>query len=412
MPVCDTLARRDLPDRRFWLANEREIKGAKTTDIYFLNTKEVLTKHHIDSEVVMEIFARDLPDGSTWGVLSGVYEVAKLLEGLPVDVWAFDEGSIFLADGRGSLYEPVITISGRYRDFVEYENPTLGLLSSASSISTKASRFRVAAGDRQVVSFGTRRVHPALAPLIERGCYIAGFDGVSNVLGGKLLGVEPSGTMPHALVQVVGDQVRAWKLYDETMRKEVKRTVLVDTFWDEKTEAIKAFETLGKDLWGVRLDTPASRRGNFREIIEEVRWELKIRGGEAVKIFVSGRLSEDDVVQLKEIVDGFGVGTAVAYPPSIDFSAKIVEVREKGKTYFRAKRGGLGGRKDVHRSRGFKDTVALHGSAAPKGSRQMLKQIISKGKLTVDFEDIESIRERVARDLKQVANAEPALLWG
>jgi nicotinate phosphoribosyltransferase len=406
------MAKRDLHDRLFWLANEREIKEAKTTDIYFLNTKEVLTKNHIDSEVVMEIYARDLPENATWGVLSGVYEVAKLLEGLPLDVWAFDEGSIFVADGRGALYEPVMTISGRYRDFVEYENPVLGLLSSSSRVSTKASRFRVAAGDRQVVSFGTRRVHPALAPLIERGCYIAGFDGVSNVLGGRLLGVEPSGTMPHALVQVIGDQERAWRLYDETMPKSVKRTALVDTFWDEKTEAIKAFETLGKSLWGIRLDTPASRRGNFRQIIEEVRWELKIRGGGAIKIFVSGRLSEEDVVQLKDIVDGFGVGTAVAYPPSIDFSAKIVEVREKGKTYLRAKRGGLGGRKDVYRSKGFKDTVVFHGLASPKGSKQMLRQIIAKGELVADFQSIGSIRDRVVRDLRQVTQAEPALVSG
>lgn len=406
------MAKRDLSDRLFWLANEAEIKDAKTTDIYFLNTKEILTKNHIDSEVVMELFARDLPEEGTWGVLTGVYEVAKLLEGLPVDVWAFDEGSIFVADGRGALYEPVMTISGRYRDFVEYENPMLGLLASSSSVSTKASRFRVAAGDRQVISFGTRRVHPALAPLIERGCYIAGFDGVSNVLGGKLLGVEPSGTMPHALVQVVGDQEKAWRLFDETMPKSVKRTALVDTFWDEKTESIKAFETLGKNLWGVRIDTPSSRRGNFRQIIEEVRWELKIRGGGAVKVFVSGRLSEEDVVQLKDIVDGFGVGTAVAYPPSIDFSAKIVEVREKGKTYLRGKRGGLGGRKEVHRSRGFKDTVAFHGSPPPKGSKQMLRQIIDKGELTVDFDSIDSIRERVAKELREVAQAQPSLVWG
>jgi len=406
------MAKRDLDDRLFWLANEREIKDAKTTDIYFLNTKEVLTKHHIDSEVTMEVYARDLPENSTWGVLSGVYEVAKLLEGVPLDVWAFDEGSIFLADGRGALYEPVMTISGRYRDFVEYENPVLGLLSSSTSISTKASRFRVAAGDRQVVSFGTRRVHPALAPLVERSAYLAGFDGVSNVLGGKLLGVEPSGTMPHALVQVLGNQERAWRLFDKTMPKSVKRTALVDTFWDEKTEAIKAFETLGKDLWGVRLDTPASRRGNFRQIIEEVKWELKIRGGGAVKIFVSGRLNEEDVVQLKDIVDGFGVGTAVAYPPSIDFSAKIVEVREKGKTYLRAKRGGLGGRKDVYRSKGFRDTVVFHGTAGPKGSKPMLHQIISKGKLVAEFEGIDSIRSRVVRELSEVTRAEPALLWG
>ena len=88
------MARRDLRDRLFWLANEREIKGAKTTDVYFLNTKEVLTKNHIDSEVVMEVFARELPENAMWGVLSGVYEVAKLLEGLPLDIWAFDEGDM------------------------------------------------------------------------------------------------------------------------------------------------------------------------------------------------------------------------------------------------------------------------------------------------------------------------------
>jgi nicotinate phosphoribosyltransferase len=403
------MARRDLSDRIFWLANEKEIKSAKTTDIYFLNTKDVLTKNHIDSEVVMEVFVRAMPYDGIWGVLSGVYEVAKLLEGLPLDAWAFDEGSLFLADGRGALYEPVMTITGRYRDFVEYENPVLGLLSSFTSVSTKAARFRVAAGDRSLISFGTRRVHPALAPLIERGCYLAGFDGVSNVLGGKLLGVEPSGTMPHALVQVIGEQEKAWRLYDETMPKSVKRTALVDTFWDEKTEAIKAYETLGDRLWGVRLDTPASRRGNFREIIEEVKWELKIRGGEKVKIFVSGRLSEEDITKLKDIVDGFGVGTAVAYPPVMDFAAKIVEVSEDGKTHLRAKRGGLGGRKDVHRSKGFKDTIALHGSAAPKGSVPLLKQIIKGGRLVLDFEEVGSIRQRVVKELREVSRAEPSI---
>jgi nicotinate phosphoribosyltransferase len=372
----------------------------------------VLTKHHIDSEVVMEIFVRELPENASWGILTGIYEVAKLLEGLPVDVWAFDEGSVFVANGRSALYEPVLTISGRYRDFVEYENPILGLLSSSTSVSTEAARFRVAAGDRQIISFGTRRVHPALAPLIERSCYLAGFDGVSNVLGGKLLGVEPSGTMPHALVQVIGDQEKAWRLFDRTMPKGVKRTALVDTFWDEKTEAIKAYETLGKNLWGVRLDTPSSRRGSFRQIIEEVKWELKVRGGGDVKIFVSGKLSKDDVVQLRDLVDGFGVGTAVAYPPTVDFSAKIVEVKDKGKTYLRAKRGGLGGRKEVYRARGFRDTVAFRGSSQPAGSRRMLKQVIKRGKVSADFQAIAEIRERVLKELREVSQATPSLIWG
>lgn len=400
---------RDLHDRLFWMAREDEIKTAKTTDVYFLNTKEILTKAHIDSEVVMEVYVRDLPYPGIWGVLTGVYEVAKLLEGLPIDVWSFDEGSIFLADQKTALYEPVMTIVGRYRDFAEYENPILGLLASSTSVSTRAARFRAAAADKMLVSFGTRRVHPALAPLIERSCYLAGFDGISNTLGARLLGLEPSGTMPHALVQIVGDQAKAWMLFDKTIPRSVQRIALIDTFWDEKTEAIKAFETLGSHLWGVRLDTPSSRRGDFRKIIEEVRWELDIRGAGSVKILVSGRLNEEDLNQLKDVVDGFGIGTAVAYPPSIDFSAKIVEVREGSKRQFRAKRGGMGGRKVVFRLKDFKDLVSLEGAGQPKGSTALLKPLIKDGKIVPRFEHTDAIRRRVLREIGSVVKSEPSL---
>ncbi len=403
----------DLDDREFWLANESEIKRAGTTDKYFLNTKEVLKKNEVRSEVVMEVFARDLPYQQNWGVLTGVYEVAKLLEGLPIDVWAFNEGSVFLADATTALYEPLMVITGKYEDFAEYETPLLGLLASSTSVSTRAARFRVAAGNKSLLSFGTRRVHPALAPLVERACYVAGFDGVSNVLGANLLNVGASGTMPHSLVQILGDQEKAWRLFDRTIPRDEPRVALVDTFWDEKTESIKAFEVLGKDLWGVRLDTPASRRGNFKKIIEEVRWELDIRGGRNVKIIASGRLEEPQVEELRDLVDGFGIGTAVAYPPVIDLSAKIVEVKAGGQTSFRAKRGGLGGRKAVYRSRdGFDDVVALARSPQPRGTIGLLSPLIENGKITRKYEGIEALRSRVMKDLHALQGQSPTLKWG
>jgi len=405
------MPRLDLDDRLFWLATEKEIRNAETTDSYFLYTKEVLQRNHIDSRVVMEVYARDLPYPENWGVLSGVYEVAKLLEGLPVNVSSFDEGEIFLADPRTAIYEPVLTIDGRYVDFAEYENPILGLLSSSTSVSTRAARFRVAADSKLLLSFGTRRVHPALAPLLERACYIAGFDGVSNVLGAKLLKLEPSGTMPHALVQVLGDQEKAWRLFDKTISKGVPRVALVDTFWDEKAESIKALEVLGSKLWGVRLDTPASRRGDFRKIAEEVRWELDIRGGKKVKLIASGRLDEQSIAGLLDVVDGFGVGTAVAYPPVVDLSAKIVEVYDGQKHEFRAKRGGMGGKKAVYRSPGFQDFVALEGAPAPKGSSSLLKPLLKDGKPTRDFEELGRVRSRVLGRLEELKAARPSLTW-
>ena len=404
------MPRRDLDDRLFWLANEKEIRNAQTTDAYFLHTKEVLRKNHIDSRVVMEVFARDVPYEDNWGLLTGVYEAAKLLEGLPIDVWSFDEGSVFVADRNSVMYEPLLTIEGRYVDFAEYENPLLGLLSASTSVSTRAAKFRLATDSKLLLSFGTRRVHPALAPMVERACYLAGFDGVSNVLGAKLLKLEPSGTMPHALVQILGSQEKAWRLFDETIPKSVPRVALVDTFWDEKAESIKALEVLGPRLWGVRLDTPASRRGDFAKIAEEVRWELDIRGGKKVRIIVSGRLDEETIAKLNPIVDGYGVGTAVAYPPVIDLSAKIVEVEEGKKTEFRAKRGGLGGRKTVFRSSGFKDTVALETGRLNRGGA-LLKPLLKNGKMVADFESIDDLRVKVRKDLGELKTATPSLQW-
>ena len=400
----------DLDDRMFWLANEQEIKRGDTTDVYFRHTEKVLRRAGNNPKVVMEVYARDVPYLQNWGLLTGVYEAAKLLQGVPVDVWAMDEGSVFVADRTTAMYEPLLTIEGRYLDFLWYETAILGLLGSSTSVSTRAARFRQAAGDRSLFSFGTRRVHPALSALVERACYIAGFDGVSNVLGAKLLGIAPAGTMPRALIQVIGDPEKAWKLFEKDAPREAARIALVDTFWDEKTEAVRAYEVLGKKLWGIRLDTPASRRGNFRQIIEEVRWELDIRGGKDVKIIASGRLDEDSVASLEDLVDGFGVGTAVAYPPAIDLSAKIVEVGGRNGMEFRAKRGGLGGRKQVYRSRGFNDTVTLERRTAPKGEA-LLKPLMTAGKITRRYEGIDAIRDRVGKEMKELSSAQPRISW-
>src|SRR5437867_11781966 len=105
-----------------------------------------------------------------------------------------------------------MVIAGKYGAFAEYETPLLGLLSSSTSVSTRAARIRVAAGAKLLFSFGTRRVHPALAPMVERASYLAGFDCISNVLGAELLHLKAFGTMTHATIHVVGDQEPACKM--------------------------------------------------------------------------------------------------------------------------------------------------------------------------------------------------------
>ena len=64
-----------------------------------------------------------------------------------------------------------------------------------------------------------------------------------------------------------------------------------------------------------------------------------------MKIYVSDGLDEEEITQLRDCVDGFGVGTNVSSAEPIDFSFKIVEIIENHRRVYRAKRGDIGGEK-------------------------------------------------------------------
>ena len=393
--------------RIFHIASDEEIKNGETTDIYFVRTKQILEAKGLDKiYVVAEITPGELPGGLPWGILCGIEEMAKLLEGLPINVYAMSEGSIFHYKDYYGVREPVVRVEGPYGKFCIYETPMLGILCQSSGIATRAARVKKAAGEKPVISFGIRRMHPALSPLIDRAAYIGGFDGVSSLTGAKVAGTKPVGTMPHALIVVFGNQVEAWRAFDEIMPEDVPRIALVDTYYDEKTEAIMAAEALKDKLYGVRLDTPGSRKGDFAEIIREVRWELDIRGYRNVKIFVSGGLNEKKIRVLSEAgADAFGVGTYVSNAPTIDFAMDIVETDGK----ICAKRGKLGGKKEVWRCpECLTDIVLPIGAQQPKcpkcggETEQMLKPLIENGKIVARLPKPEEIRRYVLKQLEKV----------
>jgi nicotinate phosphoribosyltransferase len=276
-------------------------------------------------------------------------------------------------------------------------------------VASRAAYVRVAAGEKPVVAFGIRRIHPVLAPAMDRAAYIGGMDGVSSILGAEACGIEPTGTMPHALMIVFGDQVEAWKAYDEVVEPGSPRVILVDTYYDEKTEAIMAAETLGSRLDGVRLDTPGTRRGDFPKIVKEVRWELDLRGHQGVKIFVSGGLNDRTVQELSEAgADAFGVGTWVSGAPTLDFAMDIVEVDGEP----RAKRGKLGGRKQVWRCQEcLMDEVRPAALPAPLcrvcggETEPMLKPLLRNGEIVGELPRPTEIRALVLDQLKRLVRA-------
>jgi len=383
----------------FYIATEDDIRAGRVTDVYFERALKILKEKGISKHVVMEIRTKGLPLNWQWAIFSGLEEVLELLKDKPVNVRAMKEGTIFYP------YEPVLEIEGRYEDFGIYETEILGLICQASGIATSAARVKLAAGGKPIFSFGARRMHPAIAPMIERSAYIGGCDGVSDVLGAEKIGLTPVGTIPHAFILIVGDTLKSAIYFDEVIEKDVPRLILIDTFNDEKFEAINIAEALKDRLYGIRFDTPGSRRGDMKQIIKETKWELELRGYKNIKLMVSGGLDEDKVSNLKETVDLFGVGTYISNSPVVDFAMDIVEI--DGKPY--AKRGKESGRKTVLRCPGcgrrfISKYPADISTCDACGGRleELVKTVIENGKIIVDLPQAGKIREYVAEEINKI----------
>jgi nicotinate phosphoribosyltransferase len=244
--------------------------------------------------------------------------------------------------------------------------------------------------------------------MVERNAFIGGCDGVSVVKNAELIGEEPSGTMPHALILIIGDTVEATKAFDEVIHPRVKRVSLIDTFNDEKIEAIRVAEALGKKLFGIRLDTPSSRRGDFTKIIEEIRWELNLRGFGHVQIYVSGGLDEKRILTLNPVVDAYGVGTSITNARVIDFAMDIIEI--DGKPL--AKRGKMSGSKSVLRcqkcfqdkmiplKKGRGQSTSASGRCSCGGRlKELLIPFVQNRKILWDLPKPQAIREYVLGQL-------------
>ncbi len=395
-----------MKDRLFYIAKEEEIKKGKTTDIYFIRTVDILRKEGFDDiKVWAEITTSGLPYNFTWGVLAGTREVINLFKNVDATLYLMREGTIFKPYDDYGVRVPIGYIVGKYTSFAIYETPLLGLLSQATGVATYAAHLRYHARDKILLAFGARRMHPAISPMIDYAAYIAGFDGVSSVLSAEILGIKPMGTMPHSLIILFGDQRDAWRAFDRHVDEDVPRIALIDTFADEKIEAILATETLGKKLHGVRLDTPGSRRGDIGAIIREIRWELDLRGYNHVKIFLSGGVDIDTVKKLSKYpIDGYGIGASLSNAKIVDFSLDIVEVEDTPLS----KRGKYSGAKQVYRCIDcYKYIVkpineALERCPSCGGEMESLISNVSEGDETYDNEDINALRKYVKTQLNKI----------
>ena len=300
-----------------------EVVAGKTADIYFHRTLDILRREQLNPLAVMEVFS------SAAGVLCGIEDVKTLLSTvLPVDaeVWT-------LADGDSmERKEVVLRIQAPYQSYALYETAICGFLSQSSGWATAARQCVQAATGLPVFSFGARHVHPAVAGAMDYAAIVGGCQGCSSVTGAEIAGMEASGTMPHALILVIGDTVEATLAFDRHIADGVSRISLVDTFGNEALDSVRVARALGRKLWGVRLDTPRERGGVTLELTREVRGALDAAGFDYVKIFVSGGFSAAKIarfVEQKAPIAGFGVGSYITAPAPIDFTADLHQIDGK-----------------------------------------------------------------------------------
>jgi nicotinate phosphoribosyltransferase len=372
--------------QRFNTASEEEIRSAAVADVYFHRTMEVLRARGLENTPVHVEVAYKTSDERAWFVVAGMDEVASLLEGVEVEVRAVPEGTICRPN------QPVLTLSGPYGAFAEHETAILGFLCQASGVATGAARCRLAAGDRPVISFGARRMHPSVTPMIERAAYLGGCDGVAVELAAQRLGIGATGTIPHALALILGSTAETAIAFDEAVSEDIPRTILIDTFDDEKFGALIAARAIPDSISSIRIDTPGNRRGDFRDLIREVRWELDRNGFGHVKIFASGGIDVEYILHLNPVCDAYGIGGEIASAPMVDYSLDIVEVNGED----RSKRGKRGGRKRLLVLEDGARKVVPANSKIPTGAKDLLQPL--EGLYAAPL-DVSALRERVLSQL-------------
>jgi len=372
--------------------------SALLTDLYQLTMLQAYFDEGMNDTAVFEFFVRKLPQHRNFLVAGGLEQVIDWLEGLAFtaeeldwlagcgrfharfvdslrdlrftgDVDAMAEGTVCFPD------EPLLRVVAPLREAQLVETRLINLLQFQTLVASKAARVRLAARDRLLVDFGSRRAHGAEAALLSaRASYLAGFDGSSEVLAGMRWGVPLYGTMAHSYVQTHETELAAFERFARSHPQAT--TLLIDT-WDTESAAqallplVARLAAEGIAVKAVRLDS-----GDLGEHARKVRAILDAGGAGQVKIFASGNLDEYAVAALLDAaapIDGFGVGTRMntsADHPYFDCAYKLQEYAGVARRKRSEGKATWPGRKQVFRrldgeGRMSGDTLTLEGHTQP-----------------------------------------------
>lgn len=410
----------------------RPENSALLTDLYQLNMMRGYLETDMARTAVFEFFVRRLPARRGFMMAAGLAQVVEYLEGLKFtptelqwlaesgrfddrmidylaglrfdgDVDAMPEGTVFFAD------EPIIRIVAPLPLAQLVETRIINLLHFESMIAAKAARMVLAAPGKILLDFGLRRAHAGEAgTLAARASYLAGFTGTATVPALPLFGVPIFGTMAHAFIQAHHDEAQA---FEDFARARPDATVfLIDTYDTEKAaeKVVALAPKLAKEgirIQGVRIDS-----GDLAAHARKVRAILDAGGLAEVKIFASGGLDEDDLLDFARSgapIDGYGIGTSLTTSSdaaALDCAYKLQEYAGIPRRKKSEGKATWPGRKQVFRrfdadGRMAGDLIALAGEPDADGGTPLLKPVLRAGKRVGAMPTLADSREAAARNL-------------
>ena len=245
------------------------------------------------------------------------------------DVFAVPEGTPIFPG------EPIAIVRGPMVEAQLVETYLLSTFAFQTTIASKAARCCIAAQDRPIVEFGSRRAHsPEAGILAGRAAFIAGCSGTSNAEAGRRFGVPVFGTAAHSWTMAFPDEEASFRQLQALMGQAT--VFLIDTY--DTLEGARLVAKLGRPIWGVRLDS-----GDLDILSRQVRQILDAAGLQHAKIMATNDLNEDRLAELVRSgapIDAFGVGTELATSadsPTLSAVYKLVEIRRGDATHYTAK---------------------------------------------------------------------------
>ena len=402
------------------------------TDLYQLNMVRAYLESGMMGTAVFEFFVRRLPERRSFLMAAGLEQVVEFLEGLRFgpdeldwltasgrfdsvmidylaglrfegDVDAMPEGTAFFPN------EPIIRIAAPLPIAQLIETRIINLLHFECLVASKAARMVLAAPGKILLDFGLRRAHAGEAGMLAaRASYLAGFTGTATVPAEPVFGIPVFGTMAHSFIQAHMDEAQA---FEDFARARPEATVfLIDTYDTERAaEKVVALapqlRAAGIEVQGVRIDS-----GDLAAHARKVRAILDAGGLKSVKIFASGGLDEDDLLEFESAgapIDGYGIGTSLTTSsdvPALDCAYKLQEFEGVPRRKKSEGKETWPGRKQVYRLADAdgaveRDVIALVDEPAPDGYEPLLQPVMRGGHRVDDSPALDALRDAAARNL-------------